>query len=381
MYAEKSTLTTFDVGRRWNKFDNIPYVAGGKKLLSFLYLGDKDQSLKHFSPYFESGMFVSDFNEATQLIDSLFRVEMPDTIFIDLPLNRAEMVQFCAFLKSKSYGSKPVVIYNEKRLDATKINFLQKNHLVDDVISIHSEGINFYNKVQFLKKVKTNQNGLSVSRPALRDKNLAEKHNSIVKRVMDIVLASLIIVMLLPFLLIIAIAIMIESRGPVIYTSDRAGRGFKIFKFYKFRTMEVGADTRINELCHLNQYQSTEGGPVFMKISNDPRVTRVGKILRKTSLDEIPQLINVLKGDMSLVGNRPLPLYEAANLTTNECVERFMAPAGITGLWQVMKRGKDNMSAEERISLDISYARKSNVAYDFWIMARTSTALFQKTNV
>jgi lipopolysaccharide/colanic/teichoic acid biosynthesis glycosyltransferase len=275
------------------------------------------------------------------------------------------------------------VIYNEKRLDTTKINFLEKNHLVDDVISIHSEGINFYQKVQFLKKVKTNQNGLSVSRPSLHHKNLAEKHNTntVVKRVLDIVLAGLIILLLLPILLIVALAVKLESKGPVIYTSDRAGRGYKIFKFYKFRTMGVGADQRINELEHLNQYQSKDGLPVFVKINNDPRVTKVGKFLRKTSIDEIPQLINVLKGDMSLVGNRPLPLYEASSLTTNDCVERFMAPAGITGLWQIMKRGKDQMSAEERISLDISYARRANVAYDFWIMAKTSTVFFQKSNV
>ena len=84
---------------------------------------------------------------------------------------------------------------------------------------------------------------------------------------------------------------------------------------------------------------------------------------------------------MSLVGNRPLPLYEAATLTTNEFVERFMAPAGITGLWQIKKRGKTEMSVDERIELDISYARRSNLMYDFWIMAKTPAALFQKTDV
>ncbi|GAC1484709.1 MAG: hypothetical protein NVS1B13_10430 [Flavisolibacter sp.] len=103
--------------------------------------------------------------------------------------------------------------------------------------------------------------------------------------------------------------------------------------------------------------------------------------MRNTSLDELPQLFNVLKGDMSLVGNRPLPLYEAATLTTNEFVERFMAPAGITGLWQIKKRGRDEMSIDERISLDISYARKSNIIYDFWIMFNTPKALLQKSNV
>jgi lipopolysaccharide/colanic/teichoic acid biosynthesis glycosyltransferase len=120
---------------------------------------------------------------------------------------------------------------------------------------------------------------------------------------------------------------------------------------------------------------------VFFKVSNDPRITRVGAFLRNTSLDELPQLINVLLADMSLVGNRPLPLYEAQTLTTDEWAARFMAPAGITGLWQIKKRGQDDMSVEERINLDIDYAKRNNFMYDLWIMANTPTALMQKSNV
>ncbi|HZH95867.1 MAG TPA: sugar transferase, partial [Flavisolibacter sp.] len=168
---------------------------------------------------------------------------------------------------------------------------------------------------------------------------------------------------------------------PIFYTAKRAGKGFKVFEFYKFRTMEVNADQKIEALSKLNQYNVDSSGPVFFKISNDPRITRAGKVLRNSSLDELPQLFNVLKGDMSLVGNRPLPLYEASTLTTNEYVERFMAPSGMTGLWQIKKRGKADMSIDERISLDIDYARKSNLLYDFWIMARTPAVLLQKDNV
>ena len=137
----------------------------------------------------------------------------------------------------------------------------------------------------------------------------------------------------------------------------------------------TNADTYLEKHPELLQeYQKN------MKLQNDPRVTRVGKFLRKTSLDELPQLINVLLGDMSLVGNRPLPLYEAATLTTDEWAKRFLAPAGITGLWQIKKRGNKDMSVEERINLDIYYANKYNFAYDLWIMANTPTALIQKTN-
>src|SRR5688500_16385699 len=144
--------------------------------------------------------------------------------------------------------------------------------------------------------------------------------------------------------------------------------------------MRVGADAELKKLEHLNQYAENSTNGVFFKIKNDPRITRIGNILRNTSLDELPQLMNVLKGDMSLVGNRPLPLYEAASLTTDEWAKRFMAPAGITGLWQIKKRGREDMSVEERISLDINYADKNNFLYDLWIMANTPTALIQKTN-
>jgi lipopolysaccharide/colanic/teichoic acid biosynthesis glycosyltransferase len=115
-------------------------------------------------------------------------------------------------------------------------------------------------------------------------------------------------------------------------------------------------------------------------MENDPRVTRIGTYLRNSSLDELPQLINVLKGDMSLVGNRPLPLYEASTLTTDEWAERFVAPAGITGLWQIRKRGKDEMSVEERIHLDLAYARNNNLVMDLWIMLQTPRVLLQSQN-
>lgn len=205
--------------------------------------------------------------------------------------------------------------------------------------------------------------------------------NHVVKRSIDIMAAGSGLLILSPMLLLIAAMIKLESRGPVFYISKRAGRGYRIFNFYKFRTMVNDADKQVKDMSHLNQYDASEQGPVFFKISNDPRVTKLGGFLRNSSLDEIPQLLNVLLGHMSLVGNRPLPLYEAASLTTDNYCGRFIAPAGLTGLWQVKKRGKKDMSVEERIKLDIEYAQKHTVLYDMWILASTPTALIQKDNV
>ncbi|MEJ5303129.1 MAG: sugar transferase [Bacteroidales bacterium] len=246
------------------------------------------------------------------------------------------------------------------------------------------------------------------------------------KRAFDIVFASLALLLVSPILILAALAIWVESgfKGKVYYISKRFGR-YEVFDFYKLRTMYLDADKRLKELKHLNQYadlidedkddpcprcaQLPEGQfcsqplnygntkiceywflekkkkknqAAFIKIKDDPRVTRVGKILRNTSIDELPQLINVLKGDMSIVGNRPLPLYEANMLTTDQYSKRFGAPAGITGLWQVELRGKKGkMSEEERKMLDNNYADNHSFWGDIKLILRTIPALFQKENV
>lgn len=201
------------------------------------------------------------------------------------------------------------------------------------------------------------------------------------KRAFDILVAGTALLMLSPILMIIALIIKIESRGPVFYISKRAGSGYKIFDFYKFRSMRAGADKELQKLSHLNQYSANSNNGVFFKLKDDPRITKFGSFLRKTSLDEIPQLFNVLIGDMSLVGNRPLPLYEAEKLTKDQIAWRFLAPAGITGLWQITKRGKEDMSEEERIALDMEYAMKNSLLMDIRIMLKTIPALLQKEKV
>lgn len=383
MYLETYPLAV-NAEQHWINFDHLAYESRRKSSLTFLYVGSYNESLQYFSSFFISGIFADDLTKAKLVIDQLLsnKDKLPDTIVIDIPFNKFSFESFSAYLTENNLSGNISLIYNEKQLDKEKITLMRKLGMVDDITDVSSWEINFSRKVAFLKKFKNHP-------PAL---HLAHKTSSVYdgatnkklplpKRLFDILVASLLIMALLPLFLLIALAIRIESKGPVIFTSSRAGRGFKVFKFFKFRTMEVNADQKIDAVAHLNQYGKSEKGAKFLKICNDPRVTKVGKLLRKTSLDELPQLFNVLKGDMSLVGNRPLPIYEATTLTTNEFAERFMAPAGITGLWQIKKRGRAEMSAEERINLGIQYARKYSLLMDMSIIIQTPFALFQKCNV
>jgi lipopolysaccharide/colanic/teichoic acid biosynthesis glycosyltransferase len=262
----------------------------------------------------------------------------------------------------------------------------------------------------------------------LEIKDVKVRKTELGKRIFDIVFAGGALIALSPLFLIVYILIRLESKGPAFYYSLRVGTGYKVFKFYKFRSMYVNADKRIKDLKHLNQYnidaaatntdepvvarglcddclrygkcqypvfadnlqfcekefqgnKKSKSGSAFFKIKNDPRITKVGNFIRNTSIDELPQLWNVIIGDMSIVGNRPLPLYEAEKLTTDKYILRFAAPAGITGLWQVEKRGKGEMSEDERLMLDNQYAQTYRLKNDLKLILKTIPALFQKENV
>ncbi len=203
------------------------------------------------------------------------------------------------------------------------------------------------------------------------------------KRFMDLFISGCMILVLSPIMLLVVIAIKFGSKGPIIYKSKRVGTGYKTFDFYKFRSMRTDADKLLVELSTQNQYANEDGGTkaAFVKIKDDPRVTKLGKFLRNSSLDELPQLFNILLGDMSLVGNRPLPVYEAEMLTSNEWSMRFLGPAGLTGLWQITKRGKLDMSERERKKLDNFYAQNYSFWLDLKILIRTVPALLQKEKV
>ncbi len=273
----------------------------------------------------------------------------------------------------------PLIIDADSMTSAENFQFI-RNRTVDDILNLSEWEVNsLTTKIRFLQKFKARNMELKKEAAQELTSQIPFTLQVVLKRIFDIVVSSVALFFLAPVFLLVALAIRMESRGNIFYVSKRAGMGYRIFNFYKFRTMFPGADQKIKEYAHLNQYQDSEVAR-FFKLKDDPRITRVGRFLRNSSLDELPQLINVLLGDMSLVGNRPLPLYEAESLTTDQHARRFLAPAGITGLWQIKKRGKSEMSEDERIGLDIDYADQSNLLMDMWIMAQTPQALLQKAN-
>ena len=309
---------------------------------------------------------------------------------------------------------------------------------INDTLNLSASVTELNKKIQFISDRES----------LLFDNQVSKRHIlkfkiPIWKRIFDIIFSGLAIIVLSPIFIITAIAIKLESPGPVLFKSKRVGTNYTIFNFLKFRSMYTDAEKRLKEIAKTagNQYaekteeedsnRATITAPLgdeaelamlamgmesnmmisdeetmlvgddfvvaesdfskqkeeeinnaFVKIENDPRITKIGHFIRKYSIDELPQLFNILKGDMSIVGNRPLPLYEAEKLTIDSSIDRFMAPAGLTGLWQVEERGKGGqMSAEERKQLDITYGQNYNFILDMKIIFRTLTAFIQKDDV
>ncbi len=196
---------------------------------------------------------------------------------------------------------------------------------------------------------------------------LFRRRYEVTKRIMDLTLVILSLPALLVIMALVALAIWIDDPGPIFFVQMRTGKGGRRFPMYKFRTMVKDAEEKKKELAHLNELT----WPDF-KITNDPRITRVGRILRKTSLDELPQVFNVLKGDMSLVGPRPTSFDSSTYSLWH--TERLEVLPGITGLWQVS--GRSSLDFDERLRLDIEYIERRSIWLDIQILFRTVAAVF-----
>ena len=405
-------------------------------MIGVVYLGknpETEERLKYIPGRLVQ--YATNYKEAASLCAPHVRNEH-FILFYDQNV-QAEDITAITYLKKKCKNIYIILLTHELTLDDRKI--YQKCG-INDTISSNSSITELNKKIQFI----SDREGMMFDDAPSKHRILRFKI-PLWKRLFDIVFSALAIIILSPVFIITAIAIRIESKGPIIFKSKRVGTNYTIFDFLKFRSMYADAEQRLKEVAKeagnqyaekdekeeekdhptvitaplgddaemmmmemgmesdmmisddevmlvgddfvvaesdFNKEKAEEIESAFVKIENDPRITKVGKFIRKYSIDELPQLFNILKGDMSIVGNRPLPLYEAEKLTVDSSIDRFMAPAGLTGLWQVEERGKGGMmSAEERKQLDITYGQTYNFMLDMKIIFRTLTAFIQKDNV
>ena len=393
------------LGKNPNTRDKLKYVPGQIVRMTSTY---KDAAKlcvprvknEHFIVFFERGVISEDITSIT-------------------------------YLKKKCPGLY-IILLTDLLSDEERITYQKCG--INDTLNKDSSVTEINKKIQF---ITSRENILFDDKAS--GKNILHFKIPIWKRTFDIVFSLIALIILSPVFIITAIAIKLESNGPVLFKSKRVGTNYTVFDFLKFRSMFMDSDKRLKELSKTqNQYSDKIEEPVvpvghfnanvddntaigddlgaemlisdeevmlvgddfvvsetsfnkqknedinnaFVKIENDPRITKVGHFIRKYSIDELPQLVNILKGDMSVVGNRPLPLYEAEKLTSDESIDRFMAPAGLTGLWQVEKRGDSGkLSADERKQLDITYGQTYNFILDMKIIFKTLTAFIQKDDV
>lgn len=314
-------------------------------------------------------------------LDNQSILTLPDVILIETD-SEGQCFKFIEKIKKNPlYRELIIVLIASEKDKAWKTSALKLK--VHDFYIMPFPVEHLIERLHFLVKFKLIRPQLSV----LENSDVIYKLPQM-KRIFDVVVSSICIIALAPVLILTAILIRLDSKGPIIYKSKRVGTGYNIFDFYKFRSMRVGADSQLEDLSELNLYKNNESPDeevddpkrrtAFVKLIDDPRITRFGSFIRRTSIDELPQLFNVLKGDMSLVGNRPLPLYEAEMLTSNDWSQRFMGPAGVTGLWQIKSRGKRDISERERKKFDNFYASKYSFWFDFEILIKTLPVILHK---
>ena len=384
-------------------------------MLHLVYIGRYERTIEHFSKQVKESFYhVLTYAKATKIIDKIR--EKYDIIILFEQTDIQKDILDIEYLRKK-YPGIYMVLVMDSLTKQESLQYLKAG--INNTIPFEAPQEAIESLINFQKRRKQQK----IKDIQKKGENIQTFKLPVWKRCFDIVSSGFALIILSPLLIITAIAIRMESKGAVIYKSKRVGSNYQIFDFLKFRSMYTNADKHLKDYNSLNQYQTDsieediiweetpdfeeneneivlisddfviseeayinkktqEQKNAFVKLENDPRITRIGRIIRKYSIDELPQLINILKGDMSVVGNRPLPLYEAELLTSDEYIDRFMAPAGLTGLWQVEKRGNSGkMSADERKQLDIKYAKTFSFWLDMKIILKTVTAFIQKENV
>lgn len=217
---------------------------------------------------------------------------------------------------------------------------------------------------------------ISTDLVVVKERSLIDKKKvyMTVKRTYDFVISGMALIVLAPIMLFICLLIKIDSKGPAILVQERIGENGKIFKMYKYRSMVVGADKLLDKYLKENE-EARKEYKKYKKLQNDPRVTKIGKIIRKTSIDELPQLINVFVGNMSLVGPRPYLPREKEDMKNlyNDIVK---SKPGITGIWQVS--GRNDISFDKRLEMDYTYNSDKSTMYDIKILLKTFKKVLEK---
>lgn len=391
-------------------------------MLYFVYIGNNQATISHYTQIVDGVFIATDREEKVNEILSNIREQYNTIVLFEQGKDTNEDCRMIERLHER-FPQAYIVLVTEKLLPELRIHYQKVG--IGNTIPPKADENSFTQVTNFISIRQKHQQ--QEAKLKAEKEHLKTFHLPLWKRIFDILFAGCALIILSPLFLLTALAIRIESKGAVIYKSKRVGSNYQVFDFLKFRSMYLNADKRLKELNALNQYNTDEEEIIserdeitfdeltgsteeeecllisddfivyedeftqkkqkekenaFVKLEHDPRITRVGRFIRKYSIDELPQLINVLKGDMSIVGNRPLPLYEAELLTNDAYIDRFMGPSGLTGLWQVEKRGDSGkLSAEERKMLDIRYAKEFSFWFDMKIILRTFTAFIQKEDV
>lgn len=287
-----------------------------------------------------------------EYLDKQSILTLPDVIIIEVT-PEAECSRLIQKIKKNPLYRESIIILiaSEKDKELKSIALKLK---VQDFYSMPFAVEHFIERLHFLVKFKLIKPQLSV-----QENSSVIYKLPLMKRIFDITVATICIIVLSPVLILTAILICLDSKGPIFNKSKRVGTGFSTFNFYRFRSMKVGEGRQSDDLSDLNIY--------------DPRITRFGSLIRRTGIDQLPQLFNVLKGDMSLVGNRPLTHYEAEMLISNDWLQRSTGPAGITGLWQIKNRAKRDISERERKKFDNFSASNYSLLLDLEIMIKAVT--------
>lgn len=391
------------------------------ELIKILYIGRNLETIDQLTQA-ENFEIISKENglAAIQWIDeNIAEYDKLDAVLCSLGVKGMNAFSLFDHMKLHNFLNKIPYIVIGQRFEFESRRMARLNN-IDDYYALPLDYERLRTRINFLKKYKAEYAEKDLKK-AFEDYKTEPYKTPLPKRTFDIIMSGGAIIALSPIFIFTALAIRFESKGKVFYASKRVGANFYEFDFYKFRSMYPDADKRLKEVEHLNQYQGVSLGDecprckslpfgvycspllkqddeteiceyfffkkknakaAFLKVANDPRITKIGKFIRNTSIDELPQLFNILKGDMSIVGNRPLPVGEANALTKSRWSRRFKAAAGLTGLWQVELRGKGgDMSEEERFDLDNKYAKINSFWFDLVLILRTLKIFIQKGSV